>query len=77
MHCQNPTEEVLKSELKLEPVLFVAVFLQPMRQIYGRNFEFADDNFHHEPEVTGCGNIRQFWLLKGDVTNLLWSCHRI
>ena len=32
---------------------------------------------HHEPEVTGCGNIRQFWLLRGDVTNLLRSRHRI
>ena len=27
--------------------------------------------YHHEPWVTGYGNIRQFWLLRGDVKNLL------
>ena len=32
---------------------------------------------HHEPELTGCEKIRQFWLLRGDVINLLSSRHRI
>ena len=43
MYCRNPTEEVLKSKLKYEPVLFVGVFLQPIRRIHGHNFEFVDD----------------------------------
>ena len=32
---------------------------------------------HHGPEVTGCEKIRQFWLLRGDVRNLLRSRHRV